>query len=397
MVQSVFLRMGFLMARTVPVLILLICLLAGGGCSALKLTIPVEASGGDWRMAGGDPGRTGYIRVSCPPPLDLRWSADLDGGIGSSAAVLADSIVFVATLHGDIQAFMARTGSEAGSRRLGTAIFGAPVVEDGNLYTTLSGDQNSILCYELRSGRIVWKAAMGETETAPVVLENSIVFCTLSGSVFSVSKKNGDVLWKYVPGPENHPAGIHSSPAAGEGTIVFGNDEGFLTALDASGGGKLWTFKARAGIIGSPVIAGHRVFAGSLDSTFYAIDASNGSLLWSRPLGSPLYSSPASGDGRVVAGTSDGRVVGLSAASGEVLWSFRTNAPVNAAPAVADTVLYIGSLDKTLYALGAVSGNLVWKYELEGRIRSAAAVSKYGVFVLSDDKKISAFVPSEHR
>jgi eukaryotic-like serine/threonine-protein kinase len=380
------------MLRPMTGILLLVVIMTGYGCLPLRITLPPGLSANEWRMTGGDPQRTNASRDSLVLPLVLRWSYDASAGFGPSSVAVTDSILFVSTLHGEILAVRTRTGEGAGSRRFGPSIVGAPVLDGSMLYTTIAGDENSLVAFDVTEGRIRWTIRMGGSETSPLLIGDRIFFCTLNGKLVCAGKKTGEVLWTYSP-PKHLPVtSIHSSPA-GDGTIVvFGSDDGRLTAVGAADGVLRWSFRARRSILTSPIITGGRVIAGSLDSSMYAVDASTGSLLWSRPLGSAIYSSAAVGGNRVYAGTSGRQLCCLSIDSGEILWSFDMKGPVGAAPVVSGNVVFAGSLDKTIYALDGISGKILWHYETGGRIKTSPVVAKQSLFILTDDRVVQAFV-----
>jgi outer membrane protein assembly factor BamB len=77
-------------------------------------------------------------------------------------------------------------------------------------------------------------------------------------------------------------------------------------ALDATTGHALWTFTTRARVDSSPAAADGRVYIGSNDGRLYVLDLESGEKLWEFDAGAPLSTSPAIAEGRIVIGSQDG-------------------------------------------------------------------------------------------
>jgi len=85
----------------------------------------------------------------------------------------------------------------------------------------------------------------------------------------------------------------------------------------------------------------------------YALDASTGTKLWSYLVGgNHLTSSPAVANGVVYVGSWDLNLYALNAKTGARLWRYRTGWYVESSPAVANGMVYVGSGDSKLYAFG---------------------------------------------
>ena len=168
------------------------------------------------------------------------------------------------------------------------------------------------------------------------------------------------------------PASRHAfvaTPVLAEGAvyIAVGRDPevslrpGVLWAIDAggsgdvTGSGALWRFEdpdfGRA--IATVAVAGGVVYAADLNGFLFAIDAGAGEKLWVYDALAPLWSSLLVADGKVYAADTEGDVAVLQ--SGRVLEVLAENVmpqAVYGSPATDGAVLYLATSD-TLYALGA--------------------------------------------
>jgi outer membrane protein assembly factor BamB len=119
------------------------------------------------------------------------------------------------------------------------------------------------------------------------------------------------------------------------GTVYFGSNDGYLYALNAGSGQKIWAFKTRYGV----------------------------------------ESSPAVTDGRVYFGGDDGYVYCLNAENGKKIWQFNTKNWVTSSPAVFNGILYVGTTDGSLYALNANDGRFRLKFDAAGSVFSSPVVN----------------------
>ena len=135
---------------------------------------------------------------------------------------------------------------------------------------------------------------------------------------------------------------------------------GVVWAVDAGGSGDVtstgvrWRVEDRdlGRAIATLAIADGVVYAADLAGFLFALDAKSGEKLWVYDALAPFWSSPLVADGRVYAADTEGDVAVLR--SGRTLHVLGENAmpgPVYASPAATGAVLYLATSD-TLYALG---------------------------------------------
>ncbi len=356
------------------------------GCAPLRWERAIQVQDTDWATYGGSIGRSNYSTTNLAPPLDLKWEYDAAAGFGSGSPVVADSLVFIGTLQGELHAVHIKTGERIGYKSFESAIVGAPVIDGNRLIVTSALAKPTLIAYDGLSGRVKWSLDVGPIETSPLLVGNSLIVTTLEGSVICVDKWTAEELWSSkVPGQ------IHSSPASDGFTVVFGSDEGTVVALDLNNGSVLWRFETQGSIFATPTIQGSTVLIGSTDNTFYAISLPDGTLKWKRDIGSRIYGGAASSKDLVYVGAADGKLHALSVADGTTSWSFEARSVINSAPLVAGETVFVGSLDRFLYALDSRDGELLWEYRTKGRIKTSLALWGDYLIVASEDKTLYAF------
>jgi outer membrane protein assembly factor BamB len=102
------------------------------------------------------------------------------------------------------------------------------------------------------------------------------------------------------------------SPASVHGGVVYaGGHDGWIYALDAKSGGKIWEHKTGGHVMTTPQYRGGRVYAGSMDGYFRALDARDGSLVWQVKFGARMWNglrysgmraTPVFADGKIFMG-----------------------------------------------------------------------------------------------
>ena len=366
------------------------------GCGLLRIDGGVRVHPDDWITYGGNPQHTNTAVHELHLPLVQLWEYDAGAGFGNTPVVVTDSLIFVGTLQGELHVIHLRTGKRVGAVDLGSAIVGTPIVRGELVYVALTHDEESLVAFNLQHGAPEWRAKVGDIETSPLRIENRLYVTTLQGTLVCIDQVDGAVIWNFeLPvspdkGGRGWPAEdrrkpIRSSPAADEGTIYFGADDGKFYAVRRLDGKFLWAFTTRGSIVSTPSVYENKIYFGSMDHTFYCLNASSGTLIWKRDLGSKLYGSQATSEGRVYTTTADGHVYCLDATTGETSWTFLAKSVMSSAPLIAGNILFVGSLDKHLYALDATSGELLWAQTFSSRIKcSPVAWGSFLVLLLED-------------
>ncbi|RBM17053.1 hypothetical protein DEH69_15790 [Streptomyces sp. PT12] len=210
------------------------------------------------------------------------------------------------------------------------------------------------------------------------------------------------------------PGGALSPPAVAGETVYFGDEGGFLHAVNAASGEERWTFPTGGGVA-EPVVAGGVVLVAGGNGILYAVDAASGVERWSFPLngeaapalvaGGDAYVSvrdvgvlalgtesarerwtvpaggamtPVAAVGLIHVPTSDG-LVALHPATGERRWTFASTAAATPAAATGGVVCYAtAGPDALLYAVDASTGEERWSFRLDGDTAVSAPVAVDG-------------------
>lgn len=367
---------------------LTLALLFFDGCSGIKIEKDVKVMPGDWVMAGGSPEQKHISAYSLAPPLNLLWDYDIEGGVGPSGIAVADAVLFVNALQGEMFTFDISTGGKIGNIKfLGKDASTSPLILGNDVIAAFAGDKKaSLVSYDISLGKTNWIKNYGDIQTSPVLKDGFVFFGNLRGIQYKVDITSGNKVWKY-----NSGSPIHSTCAAAEGFLIFGTDKGRISCLSTDDGKEVWKIETKAPVMSTPMINNGKVYLGGNDSIYRAMNLSDGTDIWKSNMhtkivgGSALYINKSNGSEQVVFGCVDGSIYSVDIAGGSVIWKFRTNGTITSTPVISGDYIYCTSYDSYVYALNAGTGEMLWSYQLENKIRTTPIVWKDYLFVAADD------------
>lgn len=360
------------------------------GCSTIRVEKYITPRPGDWTMYGGNCFRTNFSDKEIIPPLKPVWEYDANAAFSEHSLVVADSVIFIGNLKGEIHLVDAVKGKKISKQKFSETIVGAQIVNANVLYMQINDSRVNFGEYDLSTGKFNWTLKLSEIVTSPVVYGSQIFVTTQEGKLVAIDKRMGKINWTFQDLHDKIKPS-RSSPTTDGKVVLFGNDNGNLYAVDIDNGNMLWKFRTGSSIISSPSISDESVLFGSTDGFYYALNIPDGKLKWKANFNSPIYSSQAVSDSFVYVGCSDGVCRCLNINTGETKWSFKTGSVINSAPLVTKTEVFVGSLDKNLYILDKINGKLMWSYLLKGRVKSTPVIWNEYLYILTDDRTITAF------
>lgn len=239
------------------------------------------------------------------------WTHAIGGAIEGSPVVSSDgATIYESNLNGTIVALKASDGSVAWSTPINGAIPGSMALSpDGsNLYVGTSTDY----MYAVATGGTTPGQAVkpyyldAPAHGSPAVDKNGNIYITTNaGSLMAFAPGTSTATWTFALPT---PASTNSTPAIGNGVVVFGDGDGVLYGINPSNGQVVWTQRNVPATTSSPAIAGGNstIYVGSDTGTVWAVDTT-GAQVWDKPTGAAVVSSPAIGpDGSVWIGSQSG-------------------------------------------------------------------------------------------
>jgi eukaryotic-like serine/threonine-protein kinase len=365
-----------------------ILLLSVYSCSGISLNQKIKNSEGDWLEAGGSPKHQNVSSFILEPPLELKWSFDIDCGIGYSGIAVSDAVIFVNCLAGEMYTFDISGGGKLGKLTfLGKDANSTPLINGNNVIVSFSGDRDySLASYNLETGLINWRINIGFLETSPVLYDGFIYIGSLDGNFYKVDIKTDSIMWKY-----NAKAQIHSTCAIDDNAAVFGADNGNIYCLNLADGSLKWKTSAAAPVVATPLINEGKVYVGSYDSCYYCLNLSDGSVIWEKNMGTKILGGSSlfkSND--IVFGCVNGMLYSLKAADGSENWRFLAQGVIGSSPLCSGYNIYFTSYDFNTYCIDGTKGTALWNYNLEGKSRTSPVIWK-DYLVVAADKEVFCF------
>ncbi|MFZ3059459.1 MAG: PQQ-binding-like beta-propeller repeat protein [Candidatus Methanoperedens sp.] len=320
---------------------------------ASLLITPALAS--DWGMFKKDLSHSGFTTDAVNPPLKVEWSFNL-GFDSDSSPIIVNDVLYVGSNFG-IHALDAKTGRELWRTQTNGFVKSAPIVANGVLYVGV--DDKRFYAMDIKDGAMKWiyKNATDGYTSSPIVINNLAYAGSKDGSFYAFDVQSGEPSWQILTGKV-----IESSPALGDGILVFGTNGGVIIAIDSVTRKEKWRYDTgTSDIISSPLIADGSVFVGSNDGNIFALATDKGTLKWKYSTGSNVQSSPSYKERTIFVGSRDSNLYAIDARTGNLKWKTQTAGYVDSSPAISNDVVYFGSRNNFLYALDANTGKLLWR------------------------------------
>jgi outer membrane protein assembly factor BamB len=255
----------------------------------------------------------------------------------------------------------------------------SPIVADGRIYTLDTRGRATALT---TGGSVVWRvplAPAGEKDHngygGGLAWDGGRIFAATGfGYVFALDAQSGKKLWE-----KNVGSPIRSSPTAAGGRVFVLSSDGMARALSAADGSELWAHQGlveRAALLtnASPAVDGDIVMVPYPSGELVALRMADGQPAWSESLARTRLASslgsmtdaarPAVDSGTVFAVGHSGRMVATTARTGERLWSL--NVPGIQAPAVAGESVFVVDTAGQLMAIARREGKVLWTAKLPG-------------------------------
>jgi PQQ-dependent dehydrogenase (methanol/ethanol family) len=139
-----------------------------------------------------------------------------------------------------------------------TTMEGQPIVVDGVMYVTSSGEPLTVMALDARSGRQIWRYTRPQKTPNPnginpfnrgvAVLGNRLYVGTLDAALISLDARTGLLMWEKQVSDPLEGTSITSPPLIVKDKVIVGLSggefatRGFIQAFDAASGKALWKF-----------------------------------------------------------------------------------------------------------------------------------------------------------
>lgn len=222
--------------------------------------------------------------------------------------------------------------------------------------------------------------------SSPILFQNALYVGSDAG-YFLRYDTDGDKVWRIKTG-----APVNSTATAlqrGEQTIVFfGDDEGFLRAVDGQNGKEIWKSDLGSEVWSAPAItpSGDRLFAVTMEGKIFALNAEDGQMIWQKEYTLPSHSSefgeivirgtadPVLDENRLYVAFADGLFWALSQKDGKVLWEKKLGTQkgfndIDGPALIEQDRLYTASFEGNLISFSRKEGKILWSQEIGSAVK----------------------------
>jgi outer membrane protein assembly factor BamB len=245
------------------------------------------------------------------------------------------------------------------------------VIQQENIATNLSAADKPIILPAQRQNDS-WTQPGGVASNAP----GHLAFAGTTNSAWSADAGTGSTFF----------GRLTASPIVYEDKVYTLDAAGKVSAFGTSGGAPVWhvsttppSEKDREGFGGGLAADGGRIYAATGYGYVFALDARTGNKLWEKNVEAPVRTSPTAAGERVFVVTREGQVYCLSGSDGAEFWTFRgmperASLLSNASPAVDGDIVVVPYPTGDLVALRVSDGKAAWSESL-ARSRTGSSMS----------------------
>ena len=324
--------------------------------------------------AGPVAGSPGYM---APEQFQGRWSPASD--VWAVGCLLAHMLGGRAPFD-SVDEFQALTQARQGPARLLDELRGKapqPLLEVLGRLLEPSPDnrpqsaQDAAGLLELARSRITAKASLETIHLPTMEADDWSVFRAGPGRSGAVCGDLADELteaWQYHAGVP-----VFSSPAVSRGAVFFGDNSGWLTALDMLSGRLMWRWQGPSPAFAQPVAAAGVVAACWYDGTVRVFDADSGQIIWQAKPGGEIWAGPQVGDDGLAVACLDGRAFVLDGRDGSVLRQWDLGQTLEAEPLLLGGRMILAGRDGLLLAVDPADGAELWRKNIGGALEAAPA------------------------
>jgi outer membrane protein assembly factor BamB len=168
---------------------------------------------------------------------EILWHENLSAAVPGSAVLSEDGMLYVGSLASQLEKFDPAAGKHETVVDAENWVWSTPSLDGDTLY--FSDVDGNFYSFNTSTGRLNWNPVKpdGSITASPLVLGDSILIATESGSIYQVSKDGQAVLWSQPGGK------IYTTPvAAGDLVLVAALETEFYLAAYDQNGHQAWTF-----------------------------------------------------------------------------------------------------------------------------------------------------------
>jgi len=206
---------------------------------------------------------------------DVQWNVTLaSDSFWLSRPVIDGNTIYVGALDGRLHAFSVSNGVEMWSHNTGGWVLATPLIDGGNVY--FGSNDAKVYAVDVGSGEGVWAAqtqlAMKTEPESGTMGGKSVIFAGGSDdSIYAIRTDNGEIVWKGSAG------GAVGSPLFYQNSVIFGSADGKVYSYSSESACSITT-PHEADVIGQGEVAvtGKYVSSAGTDTVYVLVNPENG-------------------------------------------------------------------------------------------------------------------------
>jgi len=289
-----------------------------------------------------------------------------------------------------------------------------PIYESGKIFTL--SDKNIVSCIDVKTKDIQWQVRVSQKDEDLTGIfgggitagSNSILVSTGFGDVFSLSKNNGGMIWRY-----HSISPFYSAPYIKNGKVFIINRKNEMLALDEKEGEILWKHKGtpeEVSILSNLKIAStsNLIVPTYTSGEIFALMPSNGKKVWSESININSKSNSLTDisdissivtKSSLIASKLGAKIIALDIADGNRLWQKRLL--LAKTPIAIQDYVFVLTEDNKLLALSALNGGVYWQtdlknlYESNNKVQWSDLAIYHNNIVLTNSNKDIIFISAD--
>jgi outer membrane protein assembly factor BamB len=305
----------------------------------------------------------GASAIGASSSLPLLWQTDAGRGATASPLVTGERL-YLATARKAVKAFDLDGPRELWSRDLARGFQASPRLAGGLLVVVAPHPDAEATGLDPRTGETRWTSKVGDVTQPPLIDGTRVIFVSIGGWVRALDAATGGKIWEtrlegFFPG----------GSLLGDGSLIVLSASGTLFRLESATGRRLGSFDlgARATPELIPLPGGREFLAATFEGRMRSLgfDLTPGSL---DVTGAPLLHAPAAGSGILCAPGKDRRLRAYGLPSGDPIWERPFEVAAAAPPAVSPdgSRIAASTLSGEVWILAAADGRELARTSLNG-------------------------------
>lgn len=197
-----------------------------------------------------------FLHCIEPNSGKLLWKVETDNYINGTPAVFGDRVIF-GGCDGILRVVDVLTGRETDTINIGVYIASSPAIYFGRAF--LGDYDGELYCVDIRQRKIEWQVSAtqnaGPIIAIPSAGGNYVAVGNDDKHMYCFNVNTGKQIWKFRTNGQ-----ITGSAVMTPSKVIFGSNDGNIYLLNLNDGKKLWSFNAGAPISSSPVVTRDRFY-----------------------------------------------------------------------------------------------------------------------------------------